>query len=267
MPFQAITRVPLRGAAGLLALAFLAMACGSDSPSTPAPAPPPAPPAPAPPPPPAPPPEPEPEPEPECPDSAEYEVTFRAVWNPSSHGNRPRFPSNPHFSRVAAAVHVPEVSFWSSGEIATPGIESMAETGAVSTLCREIAEEADNGRSSTCMNGSAPSFSSPGSVSYQIEAEAERPLLTLVSMIAPSPDWFVGVSGMPLMEEDGCWKESVEVELIGYDSGTDSGATFTAPNADVTPHEPIGLIQELPASVREEPFAVLTLSLAADPGL
>ena len=206
-----------------------------------------------------------PEPEPECPDAATYGVTFRAVWNASSHGSRPPFPSSAHFSRVAAAVHAPEVSFWDSGEIATPGIEIMAETGGVSALCREIAEEADSGRSSACMNGSEPSFSHR-TASFQLEAKTELPLLTLVSMIAPSPDWFVGVSGMPLREEDGCWMEAIEVELVGYDSGTDSGATFTAPNADLTPHAPIGLIQELPASVREEPFAVLTLSLVADPG-
>ena len=206
-----------------------------------------------------------PESEPECPDAATYGVTFRAVWNASSHGSRPPFPSNPHFSRVAAAVHVREVSFWNSGEIATPGIETMAETGSVSALCREIAAEEDSGRSSSCMNGSEPSFSSPGSASFQLEAKTELPRLTLVSMIAPSPDWFVGVSGMPLREEDGCWMEAIEVELVGYDSGTDSGATFTAPNADLTPHEPIGLIQELPASVREEPFAVLRLSLVKAP--
>jgi hypothetical protein len=208
---------------------------------------------------------PEPAPEPECPDQARYEVTFEAVWNRSSHGGRPPFPSGAHFSRVVAAAHLPEVSFWSTGGIATSGIEIMAETGATSALCREIGAEAERSRSSTCMNGAEASFRSPGSVSLGFDATGDLPVLTLVSMIAPSPDWFVGVSGMPLMEE-GCWKERIEVELIGYDSGTDSGATFTAGDADVTPHEPIGLIQELPASVREEPFATLVLTLTEEPG-
>lgn len=207
-----------------------------------------------------------PEPAPECPESATYAVTFRAVWNASSHGSRPPFPSNPHFSRVVGAAHAPEVSFWISGGIATPGIESMAETGSVSSLCREIDEEADRGGSTTCVRGSESSFPSPGSVGLTFEATAEHPLMTLVSMIAPSPDWFVGVDGMPLMHAGGCWMERIGVELIGYDAGTDSGATFTARDADVTPHEPIGLIQELPASVREEPFAELRLSLVEEPG-
>ncbi len=204
-------------------------------------------------------------PEPECPDAATYAVTFRAVWNASSHGSRPPFPSNPHFSRVVGAAHAPEVSFWSSGGTATPGIESMAETGSVSSLCREIAEEADRGGSTTCVRGAEPSFPSPGSAGLSFEAADEHPLVTLVSMIAPSPDWFVGVSGMPLME-DGCWKERIEMDLVGYDAGTDSGVTFTAPDADVTPHEPIGPIRELPASVREAPFATLTLTLREEPG-
>lgn len=205
-----------------------------------------------------------PEPEPECPDSATYAVTFRAVWNASSHGNQPPFPSGPHFSRVVGAAHAPEVSFWSSGGIATPGIENMAETGSVSSLCREIDAEADRGGSTTCVRGSESSFPSPGSARLSVEATEELPLMTLVSMIAPSPDWFVGVSGMPLME-DGCWKERIEVDLVGYDAGTDSGATFTARDADVTPHEPIGLIRELPAAVREVPFATLVLALSEEP--
>lgn len=204
-------------------------------------------------------------PEPECPDSATYGVTFRAVWNASSHGNEPPFPSGAHFSRVVGAAHAPEVSFWSSGGIATPGIERMAETGGVSSLCQEIDAEADGGGSTPCVRGSEPSFPSPGSVGLSFEATEDLPLMTLVSMIAPSPDWFVGVSGIPLME-DGCWKERIEVDLVGYDAGTDSGATFTARDADVTPHEPTGLIQELPAAVREVPFATLVLGLSEEPG-
>ena len=145
-------------------------------------------------------PTPAPEPAPECGESAAYGVTFRAVWDADSHGNRPPFPSGAHFSRVAGAAHAEEVSFWSAGGIATPGIESMAETGSVSTLCREIEAEADRGGSGPCLMSAEASFQSPGSVSFSFEADAERPSLTLVSMIAPSPDWFVGVNGIRLLE-------------------------------------------------------------------
>ena len=36
-------------------------------------------------------------------------------------------------------------------------------------------------------------------------------------MVAPSPDWFVGVSALSLLAEDGTWKEREEVALRVYD--------------------------------------------------
>ena len=262
-PSFRVARVALRAAP-----VFLVLGCGAEAPAV-APAPPPDPPTvetPVPAPQPMPTPEPMPTPAPECPASAKYGVTFRAVWDAASHGNRPPFPSGAHFSRVVGATHLPEVSFWNSGGIATPGIESMAETGSVSALCREIRAEADRGRSGLCVNSAESSFRSPGSVSFAFDADAERPLVTLVSMIAPSPDWFVGVNGVPLMEDEGCWRERIELELVGYDAGTDSGATFTASDADVTPHAPIGLIRELPPDIQERPFATLVLVRMDAPG-
>lgn len=247
----------LRAASVLLPAlaALLPPGCGGEAPTA-VPAPPPAavaPPAPA------PQPTPTPEPEPECPESADYGVTFEAVWDAASHGNRPPFPSGAHFSRVVGAIHTADISFWTPGGIATPGIENMAETGSVSALCREIRAEADRGRSSLCISSAQSAFPSPGSVSFTFPAHADRPRVTLVSMIAPSPDWFVGVHGIPLREEEGCWRDRLEFELAGYDAGTDSGTTFTARDADVTPHEPIGSIRELPPDVREVPFATLML--------
>ena len=57
------------------------------------------------------------------------------------------------------------------------------------------------------------------------------------------------------------------MDLVGYDAGTDSGTTFTARDADVTPHQPIWQIDDLPASVREVPFATFaTLVLEREDG-
>ena len=102
------------------------------------------------------------------------------------------------------------------------------------------------------------SFRSPGTVTLAFDVDEGLPFLTLVSMIAPSPDWFVGVDGIAL-RQGGCWTPRIETDLVGYDAGTDSGTTFTARDADVTPHQPIGSIDDLPASVREVPFATLVL--------
>ena len=193
-----------------------------------------------------------------CPASATYGVTFRATWDAASHGSSPPFPSGAHFSRVVGATHVEEISFWSSGGIATGGIESMAETGAVTAFCNEVQAEVDGGRAGGCIRGQEASFRSPGTVTLAFDVDEGLPFLTLVSMIAPSPDWFVGVDGIAL-RQGGCWTPRIETDLVGYDAGTDSGTTFTARDADVTPHQPIGPIDDLPAMVREVPFATLVL--------
>ena len=198
------------------------------------------------------------EPAGQCPTSATYGVTFRATWDATSHGDSPPFPSGAHFSRVVGTTHVEEASFWSSGGIATDGIEIMAETGAVDVLCDEVQVEVGSGRAGGCIRGQQASFRSPGTVRLSFGVGEEFPFLTLVSMIAPSPDWFVGVDGVSLRQGE-CWAPRIEIDLVGYDAGTDSGATFTAPNADVTPHESIGPIEALPAAVRDVPFATLVV--------
>lgn len=58
--------------------------------------------------------------------------------------------------------------------------------------------------------------------------DAENHLLSIVSMIYPSPDWFVGVSGLELCINEGCtWEEKKEYLLYPWDAGTDSGTTYS----------------------------------------
>lgn len=52
-------------------------------------------------------------------------------------------------------------------------------------------------------------------------------LVSFVSMIDPSPDWFVGVSGLELCLPNCTWIENKVMELYPWDAGTDSGATYT----------------------------------------
>ena len=69
------------------------------------------------------------------------------------------------------------------------------------------------------------------------------------TMVAPSPDWFVGVRGVPLIEK-GKWVERKSIPLYPYDAGTDSGRTFRSPNAVTGPRENISRIAEPPLGNR-----------------
>jgi hypothetical protein len=86
---------------------------------------------------------------------------------------------------------------------------------------------------------------SPGSVSLDFDIGRDFPLVTLVTMVAPSPDWFVGVSGLSLIE-NGAWVAEKAVLLHPYDAGTDSGATFSSADAVTQPREPIHRIDRGP---------------------
>ncbi|MDE2877532.1 spondin domain-containing protein [Candidatus Palauibacter soopunensis] len=201
---------------------------------------------------------PDPEPEPPPPvaaTTARYRVVFEATWSASTHPTN--FPGGAHFSPLIGAVHNAGVTFWARDGTATPGIETMAETGGTSTLTAEIQAQIPGGALAV-VNGSG--IRSPGSTTIQaIALRADFPLVTLVTMIAPSPDWFVGVSGLSLRDADGNWIEELEVVLYPYDAGTDSGPVYTSANNDTQPKEPIrNLRGESPFS--DEPIGTFTFT-------
>lgn len=200
----------------LLLLALIVSACGGGSPVAPG-----APPAPS------------PTPTPAA--TARYRVTFDATWSAATHPTD--IPGNPHFSGLIGGTHGPAVSFWQEGGLATEGIRLMAERGRQSPLDLEVGAAVGAGTAQHVLAGEdVPS--SPGSTSLEFDVGRDFPLVTLVTMVAPSPDWFVGVSGLSLIE-GGAWVEQKVVFLHPYDAGTDSGVTFTSADVTTQPREPI----------------------------
>jgi hypothetical protein len=174
--------------------------------------------------------------------TAEYTVTFESSWSAQTHPVD--YPSNSHFSGLIGTTHDASVSFWEVGQLASPGIESMAETGSKSPLLGEIAAAVTAGGADALISGGGIN-PSPGSVSVSFQADLNYPLVSLVSMIAPSPDWFVGVSGMSLLD-NGDWVAEKVVTLWPFDSGTDNGTTYASFDSDTNPAEPIYQIMTLP---------------------
>ena len=71
-----------------------------------------------------------------------------------------------------------------------------------------------------------------------IEVTPEYPLVSFINMIAPSPDWFLGVRDLSLCNTTtGKWQDSVVRDLFPYDSGTDNGTRFVS-NPDDQPTTP-----------------------------
>lgn len=64
-------------------------------------------------------------------------------------------------------------------------------------------------------------------------------LMSIVSMIDPSPDWIVGVSGLELCLRNCTWIESKVFNLYPWDIGTDDGITYLSPDLPSSPRQPI----------------------------
>ena len=171
-----------------------------------------------------------------------FRVTFEADWSASTHPQD--FPSNPHFSGLVGGTHGSDARLWALDSLATPGIRSMAETGSKSALLNEVDEMIAQGVAETALSGPGITLS-PGMASMELEVSQPFPLVSLTSMIAPSPDWFVGVDSLNL-RSGGKWVEERVVDLLPLDAGTDSGATYNSANRATSPPEEIYLIEQSP---------------------
>ena len=175
-------------------------------------------------------------------DAVNYKVTFDATWSEETHPDD--FPPNPHFSGLIGASHNENVKFWREGELASPGIKNMAETGSKSPLNSEILNAISDKTAYKLISGGGISLS-PGSVSLNFKVSKDYPLVSLVTMIAPSPDWFVGVDSLNLYE-NGSFVDEKVVTLYAFDAGTDSGETYTSPNEPTIPPVAIFKIEGYP---------------------
>jgi hypothetical protein len=174
--------------------------------------------------------------------TADFDVTFEATWSAETHPNG--FPSGPHFSPLVGGIHNSMAVFWEDGGLSTFGMERMAENGATTDLKNEVQSAINLTTALAIISGGGIS-TSPGSVAVSITASQSFPLLTLVSMLAPSPDWFVGVAGYDLMN-GGDWIDTATIDLYAYDAGTDSGLDYTSSNQDTNPQDPIAMINSPP---------------------
>ena len=165
--------------------------------------------------------------------TARYQVVFDATWSQATHPTN--WPANAHWSGPVGGVHNGAVHFFRLGETSSEGIRKMAELGQQATLLAEVAAAQTNGTAHFQLAGLGLG-ASPGSrlLVFPQAMNRDYPLVTLCSMIAPSPDWFVGVDSLSLVE-NGQWVSNKVVTLYGNDAGTDSGASYTSPDLVTVP--------------------------------
>ena len=162
--------------------------------------------------------------------TATYTVTFKGNWNTTSTPGG--VVGGAHFTTLIGAVHNSDVTFWASGGTATAGVESVAEIGGTSTFKSEI-NSATTGTVRATVQESGTGAT--GTRTFEVTFSRTHPLLTLLSMIGPSPDWFVGVSGLSLLDGSDAWRSSYTRDLFPYDAGTEDGEEFSLSNSATNP--------------------------------
>jgi len=165
--------------------------------------------------------------------NAVYKIEFISNWSSSTHPNQ--YPSNAHWSPLVGASHNASISFFNIGQLATNGVKQVAETGGTSTIESEVSTTISNGTTHKLIKGSGLS-TGPGTITINdVEINMDFPLVSLITMIAPSPDWVAQVNSVKLTDDDDDFIQELTLEVFASDAGTDSGTTYGSSNIVTDP--------------------------------
>jgi hypothetical protein len=165
---------------------------------------------------------------------AEYTVVLKSTWTPRTHPFE--YPTGAHFSGLIGASHTPSYTLFAVGRRPTPGLERLSEEGKHGPLNDEIRAAIAAGTAGELFEtGALKNFKD--SVVTTVRVAPAHPLVSLVAMVAPSPDWFTGVAKVNLVE-NGTWVRTRTLRLVAYDSGGDDGKTYKAADRNTNPKKP-----------------------------
>ena len=177
---------------------------------------------------------------------ATYSVTFTSNWTQAAHphpsGN---LPGNAHWSKLVGATHNNDVVFVEMGGLATQGVENIAEMGSNAVFFSEVNSAIAANFANAIIDGDDLPSAEGQIVIDEIVTTEDYPLLTLLSMIAPSPDWMIAINSISLRNGSD-WIDEINIDLYPYDAGTDSGVDYTSPDLETDPQESISSLQGVP---------------------
>ncbi|TYA71461.1 T9SS type A sorting domain-containing protein [Seonamhaeicola marinus] len=193
--------------------------------------------------------------------TATYNIQFTNHWNATDHNSGSALPGNAHWSDLVITNHNNNVTFFEMNGTASPGVELIAELGSVSTFQNNDYQNAFNANNAQQFVNAGSLFLSSGTeITYNgLQVSEDFPYVTVLSMIAPSPDWFVGLDGLNL-RNGGNWQNSITIDLFPYDAGTEEGTGYSISNSATSPQETIQSIQGV-APFNNEKVATITFTL------
>jgi len=174
--------------------------------------------------------------------SVAYTCTFNNNWSEENHPIE--YPDNAHWSPPVIVAHNDEFELWELNEKASDGVEEVAETGATGDIRDEISDAQDDQEAGDFVQGSV-------TFNNRVQEQTFDPItvtpwyfkMSSITMIAPSPDWFTGFSGIEPSDTNNkgemVWFESFEIETAPYDAGTEEGDEYDGDNSAEDPQDVI----------------------------
>lgn len=177
---------------------------------------------------------------------ATYRLTVLNTWTAADFPAN--FPGNDHWAMLGGGTHDPAQSFWSIGENSSSQMETMAEGGNAVPLRNQITSAGGSPLLWNywfCREDKNNLACGDRTVTFTVDSETSA--ITITSMIAPSPDWFIGVDALDLHPGD-AWTPFLEVPLVMYDAGTEEGLIPNGSNPPTSPLEGISHLTYIDAT-------------------
>mmetsp|Transcript_14509 Transcript_14509/g.40350 ORF Transcript_14509/g.40350 Transcript_14509/m.40350 type:complete len:287 (+) Transcript_14509:109-969(+) len=182
--------------------------------------------------------------------SVTYSCTLTNRWSKATHPVLYEGISGiAHWSPPVLVAHSNDYTLWAPGTLASPGVESVAETGSTVQLEKELQIAEDSRTAGATVIGSNQfNGSDPPQTFADIVLTPQFPLLSTITMVAPSPDWFSGFYNVsPITGTNDSskqagkmvWYDSFEIESFPWDAGTETGTTYTINNDPEPTNQPI----------------------------
>lgn len=159
---------------------------------------------------------------------AVYRITFMPDFTANSHPTD--YPNNASFKGMFIMAHSNASTLFRVGQPASDGLEMYVEDGDNSGLTTEHTPVMDNDPVTVIANGS--DIGPTGTDVVQLTITPSTTLISIVSKISPSPDWFIGIDALNLVNPDNSLVDDIEISLAPIDAGTDGGTSYESPDME-----------------------------------
>ena len=129
-----------------------------------------------------------------------YEVTIDFLWNATDHPTG--FPAGAHFSPLIGASHREVMTVWAPGAPSSANVELIAETGDRSLL-ETMFDASPNVLSKFIEPTPTDSPATIGPLTFEVNDA--YPLVTFISMVAPSPTGLSVLAAWTFATTDHSW--------------------------------------------------------------